>query len=298
MSILGIGLMMVAAIFPVALSQHRGSVYQARATELASKAEAMLRSRVDSNALRSEQSLLDAGLDSPWYLLPFANIEAGGAWDFTGAVTYAQSINGISNDLDLYGADMLSDRFAPLDDDESKDVANRVVWYGFYRRLANGTVNYAVAICRQQRNQVFAEQDVLIDHPFETATANLPDMTAARRFPVPWRITLAYDATTNRIHDLGTGPELLAELAPVGSKIMIHGATYGNVSPVPAGRILTVLNAFDNGPIEVLEDVSDLPPDSQGFFDVWVFPPSINGVSGGDASFGRESPLIDWKVFL
>jgi prepilin-type N-terminal cleavage/methylation domain-containing protein len=320
MSILGIGLIMVAAIFPVALSQHRDSVYQARATELATKAEALLRSRVDSSLLWCDLNRLAAGLDSPWQLLPFRNLYAGGGWDWDALYTdpqnpvrYANLINLFNVDLAdwrtgtinadrLIGADLLADRFTPLDDEDAGNEANRLVWYGFYRRRVNGTVHYAVAICRQQRNHRFARQDVeLPDFQLAPTAALAGPWTDARRFPVPWRVTVVYDGVVNRLASL-SGAEGLAELAPVGSKVMVQGATYGGVWPdiwleaVPgaAGRILTVSDVFNSVTVEIREDLSGLP----GFFDIWVFPPPVISGDTGNVLFGKEPPVIDWKVFL
>jgi hypothetical protein len=318
--ILGIGLIMVAAIFPVALSQHRDSVYQARATELATKAEAVLRSRVDSALLWCDLNRLAAGVDSPWQLLPFGNIYAGGGWDWgadyndpQNPVRYANLINLFNVDPTdwrtptinagrLIGADLLADRFTPMDDKDAGNEANRLVWYGFYRRRVNGTVHYAVAICRQQRNHRFARQDVeLAGFQLAPTAAFAGPWTDARRFPVPWRVTVAYDGVVNRLASL-SGAEGLAELAPVGSKVMIQGATYGGVWPdiwleaVPgaAGRILTVSDVFNNVTVEIREDLSGSP----GIFDIWVIPPPVISGDAGNVRFGKESPLIDWKVFL
>lgn len=301
-SILGIGLIMVAAIFPVALWQHRDSVYQARATELASKAESVLRARLDSNRLWRKPGLAEALLDSPWYVVPFQNLGVGGAWDpINQALIHGNRLNfapDTASSLVLPGSTLLSDRFAPWNDAEAMQTSNRVVWYGFYRCLANGTVNYAAALCRQQRNQIFAEQNAAILDFYLTPTASLDNFqTDTCRLPTPWRVTVSRAVGSNRLYNQ-LGPEGLGELAPVGSKIMIHGATYPAVLQVPAGRILTVSNVINQWTIEVREDVSDLPTGAADFFDVWLFPPPVIGGNSQDAAFSKESPLIDWKVFL
>ena len=302
--ILGVGLIMVATIFPVALFQHRTSVYHARSTELASKAEALLRSRVDPNTLWSDQGLLGQQLDSPWYVMPFANITTGGTWDAPGpAAAYSNSINVFpanANSLTLFGADRLTDKYSPQNDDEAQRAAGRLVWTAFYRRLANGNVHYSVAICNQQRGQFFAEQDVSLPDFAATPTANA---TVTRRFPVPWRVRVLRSAATGRLYCNGTGPEYLAELAPTGSKIMIQGAVYSTAAvtnvTVPAGRIYTVSDVFSPSTVEVRESVSDLPRDDLGYsFDVWVFPPPVVGGSPANVQFGQDSPLIDWRASL
>lgn len=302
-SILGIGLIMVAAVFPVALWQHRDSVYQARSTELASKAGTMLRARLDPNRLWRDPALAQNQLDSPWYVVPFQNLGIGGAWaPLSQAAIHGNRLNSAPDDaasLVLSGSDLLSDRFAPLDDAAASQISNRVVWYGFYRCLANGTVNYAVALCRQQRSQFFANQNAALPDFYSTPTAILDNFqTDSRRLPTPWRVTVSRAAGLNRLYSQSTGPEGLGEIAPVGSKIMIQGTAYPAVLQVPAGRILTVSDVLNQWTIEVREDVSDLPTDAQGFFDVWLFPPPVLGGNSQNATFGKEAPLIDWKVFL
>ncbi len=304
--ILGIGLIMVAAVFPVALAQHRDSVYQARATQLASKAEAMLRNRLDPNALWSDPMLLQAGLDSPYLLIPVGNIHAGAGWELTGGLAYAAAVNGAppgANDLRLLGADTLFDRFTPFNDADLQNAPNRLVWHGFYRRLANGAVHYAAAVSRQQRGQIFVKQMVTFPGFPALPTAQLADIWAdGYRFPVPWRVTVSFDGA-GRLSTNPTAPEGLAELAPPGTKIMVHGAAYSitglAVPPAPAGRILTVSDLLNRVTVEFVGEVADLPLAADGFsFDVWVFPPPVLGGDTNDATFATEPPLIDWKVFM
>src|SRR6185295_1233273 len=45
--VLGIGLIMIAAIFPAALLRHRDSIDRSRANEIYSKAESLMRARLD-----------------------------------------------------------------------------------------------------------------------------------------------------------------------------------------------------------------------------------------------------------
>ncbi len=324
--ILGLGLIMIAAIFPVALSQHRDSVYQARATELVTKAEGILHGRVDPDLLHTSQDYLDLAMDTPWYLMPTRNIRVGANdtadgddnWDdmMQGSGRYADYINGSFSffwtPIQFYGLDMLSDRAAPFStnnslspftDAELMSAPNRLVWCGFFRRLANGNVTYAVAICRQQRNQFFAEQDVTDSDFASLPTARLSAITDARRLPVPWRVTVAVLGGTRVLYSNLAAPEGLGELAPVGSKIMIQGESYfltgGRPPPVPAGRVLTVLDVRSKVAVEVLDDISDLPSSAAGAsFDVWIMPPPVVGGDSSDTRFGGESPLIDWKVRL
>lgn len=321
--ILGVGLIMVAAVFPAALTQHRMSVEQARAAELVSKAESLLNSRYHRTSLWVDPAVTNVvGLDSPWYLLPMVNmVTSAPAWDSMDLVanlprnlTYADVISGVTvgnfdsninplNPIVLFPPDILSDRIAPATDRDLMSAPNRAVWYGFYRREAAGTTTFATAICKQRRNQIFVEQDLNIGAPFANPTAN---PASARRLPVPWRVSAGY-LGGNILSNASAPPLLggtlgLARLAPVGTKIMLSGGSYANgANPAiaPAGTILTVSDTIDDFTVEVVGNLASLPlydPDAAAgppnfTFDVWVFPPSVEN---GD--FGRESPLLDWKV--
>lgn len=305
LSILGIGLIMIAAVFPVALSQHRESADQARALEVVSKAEAILHNRLDASRLWFDDTFLINGRDSYWYLVPFANILAYGTYDFTDAVRYADAINNAPLDfstLQLFGTDVLSDRIAPINDAQAQEAPNRLVWYGFYRQLANGTKSYSAAVCKQRRKQIFYKQDLTITLPTLNPT---PVTNRPLRFPVPWRVTVARFSNpqfANAIYIPGP-TSVLTELAPPGTKIMIHGHTCADALPfpsVPAGRILTVANPIEDGSgvvgVQILEDIRDIPPndpadatDNNFGFDIWLFPPATNA---------RVSPVLEWKVSL
>ncbi len=338
--ILGIGLIMVAAVFPVALTQHRDNVDQARALELTSKAQALMTQRLDASRLWVDPAVLSTpGLDSPWYLLPILNLTMNNAtWDnmpLGGPLTYVDVINGVNlsnnsstnasyastyptlsptnplNPTLLFGLDVLSDRIAPgvsdspFTDSEFMEAPNRLAWYGFYRRAATGSVNFATAICKQRTNQIFVEQDLSVAAPFSNPTVNA---ASARRLPVPWRVSVAYPVFKgNVLSNAPAAPLLggtlgLARLAPIGAKIMVSGGSYtdgASAAPVPAGVILTVSDIIDDYTVEFVGDSTGLPlydPAPAGAphftFDVWVFPPAQRN---GD--FGKESPVLDWKVF-
>src|SRR5262245_59888091 len=173
LTILGIGLIMIAAIFPVALSQHRDSVDLARASELATKSGAVLKARFSDTSLWTNS---DPSVNpSQWYMLPVPSLAAGAAtWD--GMANYGNLINRYraidapsTNPPVLTAMDILSDRLAPFStaiplspftDDEFGVAANRGVWFGFYRKLDTLTT-FAAAVCKQRRGQTFAEQDLL-----------------------------------------------------------------------------------------------------------------------------------------
>jgi hypothetical protein len=256
LTVLGIGLIMIAAIFPVALSQHRDSVDLAHASALASKAEAVLKARLSDTTLWSNSN--PAGNSGQWYMLPMMNLASGAtAWDnmpalappnYTVPSTYANVINGINegdviagkqNPTVLSAMDILSDRLAPFTagvssspftDFEFGEAGNRTVWTGFYRKLDTLTT-YAVGVCKQRRGQLFAEQDlgnagwVTLDsaaqNPFSTPK---PIASSFRRLPMPWRVSVGAvnlgSAQSPRMQLLNTAdlaqPRMLGGGVPLG----------------------------------------------------------------------------------
>lgn len=360
LSILGIGLIMVAAVFPVAITEHRESTEQARALELVSKAQAMIDAKINKAELWVDPSYLPGALppplghlgeDSPWYLLPSPNLALGNdCWDAMlqgpSDELYANLANGFlpgvtatppfSNRLSLFGLDILSDKLAPFTnfkngsactasgtgilvpsaspftDSELMRTPNRLVWYGFYRRMAGGEFQFAAAICKQRRRQFFAEQDVSTDATPFTPYSSPAYLRTDRRLPVPWRVSVAADALFSNVLSNGAAPggvfaatTGIATLAPIGSKIMISGVsqvacpmppTPCAPPQVPSGRILTVSDVINDFTVEVTGDLSLIPrfDFTTGIgvsFDVWVFPPAF------EAGFlGRQSPVIEWRV--
>lgn len=349
---------MVAAVFPVALTQHRNSAEQSLVIEVVSKANAMLAAKVNPADLWVHPAYVPGPLpggtlshrDSPWYLLPTVNLAMGNdCWDAMVQTSgpnsnlYANWINGAlagtGNSPTLFGLDILSDRLAPFTylntgsscpmgvlgtlhasaspftEAEFMESPSRLVWYGFYRRRASGAFEFAAAICKQRRNQRYAEQDVTTDPTPYTIASRPAALREDRRLPVPWRVTVARPADSisgicapNRISNHASpgssfsGSIGLANLAPVGSKLMIsgEGRPYGGVQllPIPSGRILTVSDIVDSHTVEVVGELSGVACFDFGVsmgvtFDVWVFPPAL------EAGFlGRESPVLDWKVPL
>ncbi|MFQ5429029.1 MAG: hypothetical protein ACE5E1_01860 [Phycisphaerae bacterium] len=306
--ILGVGLIMVAAVFPVALSEHRENTDRALAFDMVSKAEAMLHQRLDADALWVDPNLIAAGLDSPFHLIPFASLNVAGAWSIGGGALYADAINGAPlgfSAVQLFGTDVLSDRIVPLNDAAAGRVSRRLVWYGFYRQLANGARDFAAAVCTQQRGQTFLEQDLSVTDALRNPTALVGQ---PMRLPAPWRVTVSRLPGERSLYNASTAAALFA-LAPPGTKLMIHGQRYADFAPVPAvsaGRILTVAGrgdfdgdgVFDS--IEILEDIGDIAAndpndasDNNFAFDVWLFPPPASGPGAG-----KRSPLLEWKVSL
>jgi len=305
MGILGVGLVMVAAMFPVALTEHRLSADTSRALEMVSKAQAMLHNRLDERLLWIDPLLLTNGVDSPWNVLPFANIDVGGG--LVDQTLYAALLNlrptlPTFSEVQLFGADVLSDRVVPRNDAEARIVPNRLIWYGFYRQLADGSKSFALAVCKQRRRQIFFMQDFSVTDPTLNPTALV---ATPQRFPVPWRVTVSRLPDTNELLSLSTSATAaaLADLAPRGSKIMIQGGTNGDALPlpfVPTGRVLTVVDAVGVNQIRVLEDLSNIaandpvnPADNNVNFDLWIFPPAASS-----GTFGPDSPVLEWKVSL
>ena len=302
LGILGVGLVMVAAMFPIALTEHRMSADTSRALEMVSRAEAMLHNRLDARLLWVDLNLLITdGVDSPWNLLPFANVNVGG--NLADRTIYTAQLNSRStlpafSEVQLFGADVLSDRVSPLTDAEAQSAPNRLMWYGFYRQLADGSKSFAVAVCKQRRRQMFFMQDFSVADPTLNPTALV---SVPQRFPVPWRVTVSRLPGTNDLFSFGGVG--LADLAPRGAKIMIQGGTAGDAFPfptAPTGRILTVVDSIGANRIRVLEDLSDIASndpantgDNNVNFDLWIFPPAASG-----AGFGPNSPVLEWKVSL
>ncbi len=91
--VLGIGLIMVAAIFPVALTQHKDSIEKSRSLDMLDKAAALIAARIDAGnlwvatppaAMMANPPADDVkpGADSPWYMLPTSNLPVNGTvWD-------------------------------------------------------------------------------------------------------------------------------------------------------------------------------------------------------------------------
>lgn len=294
--VLGIGLIMVAAIFPVAMSQHRDAVLGASGLTLSHRAHAIITSRIDTTLWRpiTGGSPFPVGDDSPWLALPSPNMVADG----TPASTWAPLPLGsfgllpwsdYANVLNYYGgfptpvppddrlssnrvfwsaADVLSDPRAPINDAEAVEAAQRLAWLGFYRETAARRIEYAAALVRLSRNDAFAVQD--LESNLQTAFVNpMPSSSNGQvRLPVPWRVTVEYlggRSLTNQfvIGDVPGGIRVpLARLAPPGTRMILSGWVYdpfGNrpTPPIASGRVLTVAQTGDWA-VQVLEDLTDL----------------------------------------
>lgn len=298
LGVLGVGLIMVAALFPVALTQHKDNIQKSQALDMTTKATAMLHNAINADRLWFDQAAFAAGYDSPWYVMAFANILVGDTWQPQWSLDQTDMLNGAPPGnalLQLVGSAVLSDRHVPVDDTQTARNPNRMLWYGFYRQMAGGSKVFCAAICRHGRNDFFYPQIVDQIEPLNSRFEEpLPDTDYPVRFPTPWRVTLSRDPGT-RILRGNPNAAPIGRLAPPGSRIFIHGQTYTNtgngVLDFPAGRILTVVDTNNADLIQVLENLNDIRDSSfDGFrFDVWLFPPPVNG---------KESPVLEWKVSL
>ena len=316
--VLGIGLVMLAAIFPAALVEHRRTIDRSRAMDLATKAEVMLHSRINPRALYVDNVTLANGFDSPWYALPTVNMPDGftgvqGSWeDGLQTRAYFAALNLTppgANPIQLFGTDLTTDRVLPRFNEDMDRGRHRLSWQGFYRTMASGTRHFAIAVCRISSSDVFARQDEGLADPFGDPGARMTDLGGNGnhlvRFPAPWRVTVGRKPGSQilTIPNIATvdAATTLAKLAPRGSKLHIHGRSYtntgGGVLDFPGGRILTVVDTDGRNAVQILEDMSDIEAydaSGEGFrFDVWVFPPHISG-----GAFSNEPPVIEWKVSL
>jgi type II secretory pathway pseudopilin PulG len=325
-AVLGIGLIMVAAIFPVALSQHRDSVEQAAVTEFIPRVGALLRARMNPDQLWVPPGL-PLGEDSPWYLLPIVNIAAGANNLTPGATNWdellqpgtapadpryvdlANSSPFYANPLVFSGLDILTDRLAPFTtnnryspftDNELMDAPNRLTWFGFYRRRSTGQVNYSIAVCKQRRGLRYAEQDLLAANPFAQPSVRRVD----RRLPVPWRLVVGWLGGKRLANNPMAGAEGLGLLAPEAGRIMIRDAandTGVRVAPGLSGRVLTVGTRVTDNIIEVLEDLPELAAQAPYDFsagtgttlELWLFPPAFE-----DGNALQDSPALAWRTNL
>jgi len=270
-ALLGIGLIMVASIFPVALTQHKNSADQSTAMDLSVKADAILKARVNTNQLYplpADPAAPPPGVDSPWYLLPIPSIATGATtWDPmfqpqpAGSAIYANLISGFDNlfnptglgnfpdylaggnQFGLLGSDYLDVKEVPYTDEELQADPHHFVWYGLYRRLGTGTVRFGVIVCKQRRGAAYAEQDMSsrdtgLIASMQTPFATPLPLAATRRLPVPWRVTIGYEGG-HRLSNRQSGQMFgatgsgIGSLAPAGSKLLIQGQTYTNPSTDP-----------------------------------------------------------------
>ncbi|MFO0972119.1 MAG: hypothetical protein U1A27_01595 [Phycisphaerae bacterium] len=281
--VLGVGLVLVAAVFPAALFEHRVGVEGATALSLARRADALMGGKITPAVLWRPAStgVMPAGEDGPWSVLPALNLipnellaappPGPGQW-FIPAVTltvpagvapaYGNYINTLAwpvafgspawvdNPLALGAADIISDVRLPPDDLVAEEASFRLVWTGFYRELASGAIEHAAALCRQVRGETYAAQAL----PTDTTAAATPflmplvDPALPVRMPLPWRVTVAHVPGTQVLTNdpAGSGPAWvpLSSLAPLGAKFILTGLVNG-AAPLPVVPSGRVLTVSD-----------------------------------------------------
>ncbi|HUW83010.1 MAG TPA: prepilin-type N-terminal cleavage/methylation domain-containing protein [Phycisphaerae bacterium] len=216
-AVLGIGLVMVAAIFPVALDLHRRSADETLALQHAYQARAIIRAKIAPTLTDPTNTLLPHNTKGQFFVVPFQSLPQGFPLgedpnkpinpkltpvDFLNDINYAASLNGGLNPTialrvwsDLCGPPK---QFADVAEVPREDLKERprYVWYAFYRyNNPSGDlsdVTWFVAVCRVTGGTYV---------PDPAAPAGTRDS----QLPLPWRIGLN---TSSR------GPQLLAASSP------------------------------------------------------------------------------------
>ena len=286
--ILGLGLTMVATIFPLALDQHRISTDRILSADVAVQMQSRMVS--DSGFLGG----LNDGLSGTVYVVPFNTPfpQPDGTVDD----------NDISNDLDDLGGEGVPggtvnnsqlinwrDALYPVPT-SSQDLNRRPRYFpvSFYRK-AQGVTQCTVFVCRRTGGQRFAMQDY----------QGLPDLVdigsgSDELVPVPWKIRVQ----KNQIP--GTDPRLLDLAGPVPpSTALSQLATNGSrVLSQQTGRLYTVVQTDDTSTpptLTVLEDASAEPGTAAApaVFYLWIVPGPVDPMI---RSFGK-SPVVDVLCF-
>ncbi|NUQ46183.1 MAG: hypothetical protein HUU22_09120 [Phycisphaerae bacterium] len=257
--ILGVGLVMVAAIFPVALSQHKDAVDAATAITIANRAAATVRAKVDMNRLWKPvtNGVMPQFEDSPWMALncPMYLADATGNPLLDPPPSSVQPVpnnylNHISNPawvavpslstgpvadnaVSFLFSDLYSDPRAPRVRAAIEQIPQRLIWYPFYQQTASGEIRFAAAVVRHTAAQRYARQDL----GFAGCYATPAPTNELVSQPVPWRVLLTYMpsgafAAPNRLVAVDVpaqsgGPNAaigqIANAAPPGSRIMLTG---------------------------------------------------------------------------
>ena len=291
--ILGLGLTMVAIIFPLALDQHRISTDRILSADVAVQMQS--RMICDTGFLGG----LNDGLSGTVYVVPFTTPVPRG--DGSGTL----DDNNISRDLDRLGSKGVpggsvnnsqlidwQDALYPVPT-SSQDLNRRPRYFpiSFYRK-AQGVTQCTVFVCRRTGGQWFALQD-------ETQFPDLADQVSDELVPLPWKLPVTLEdidptASVRWIFRLqGIRPNLSLEgLVRTGSKLLSQAT----------GRIYTVINVndgddtptdgSDDNMIFVLEDPRGEGPDLTKF-NVWLVPGPVDPMT---RSFGK-SPVVDVLCF-
>ncbi len=287
--ILGLGLTMVATIFPLALDQHRISTDRILSADVAVQMQSRMVS--DSGFLGG----LNDGLSGTVYVVPFTTPVPKA--DGSGTLV-DHHISGDLNDLGGEGVPGGSvnnsqpinwrDALYPVPT-SSQDLNRRPRYFpvSFYRKT-QGVTQCTVFVCRRTGGQRFALQD---DGQLPNlAVKPLPPNGDYELVPVPWKIPVTRNSTDARRLDLGgTVPP-----NPPLTQVVTNGA---RLVSQPTGSLYTVVQVQDQptSAIRVLEDTSGEPAltGPQPVFYLWLVPGPFDRTRN---TFGN-SPVVDVLCF-
>jgi type II secretory pathway pseudopilin PulG len=273
--VLGIGLIMVAAIFPVALDQHRRTTDETLASDAARRAQAAILAKG-----------LNAGTNQPFcYAVPFNNEP-----DPTAFRTYIAGLNQPGSVTTVFD---LPDVLYPYDPDSIvRDLRPCYVWLAFVRPT-QGVQQYTVFVCKRAPAQRFALQEMTAR---QKGDLDLEPSASDVEYPAPWNIPVEVrnvppDRGFQFVGKIEKGKNnqdklTFSQLIRPASKLLSQST----------GRLYTVITARDTDyTITTLEEPSGEPTAPN----LWVIPGPVSPLqraSDEPATFGR-SPIIDILTF-
>lgn len=276
--ILGLGLTMVATIFPLALNQHRISTDHILAADVARRTQSIMRNRS-----------VNVPDDGNVYVYPYEVLAGNGYFA-------SNDIRALNEGNSLGSRIAWDDVLYPAQAGEALDRRQRYTWISF-ARSDQGITQYTVFVCRRIGGERFALQDIttnttgtLPTDRTKAATIRPPTPPTQVFLPCPWRIRVVRNAQ-NQFQLFGTVSNLsLSQLVTNGSRLLSQ----------PTGRLYTVVQTQDQVPptMDVLEDTSGEPAPTvpPSGFDLWLVPPAVTW-QGTIASFARNSPVVDVLCF-
>jgi len=311
-AVLGIGLVMVAAIFPVAIYQHRRSADETLALQHAYQAKAIVRAKIEptlgSGPIAPATSLLPHSLSpvfGQFFIVPFQSLPLGFPLGEDPYAPINPQLTGVLPTNDVNYATFLNNggvnpivalrvwsdtcgppkQFADVPGAPREDLKERprYVWYAFYRYdnpADVSAVSWFVAVCRVTGGQYIAQPG-----------ATLP----SSQTPLPWRIGLYTSAASPPNPRVLSSPTPLLValpanqpttlLVPRGAKLFSQatGSLYTVVRTLAADEITP--NSINPFALELREPVNATER-SPGAY--WVFPPPAGG---------SESPYVAGLVF-
>jgi len=287
--ILGLGLTMVATIFPLALDQHRISTDHILAADVARRAQSRMVS--DSGFL----SGLNDGLSGTVYVVPFTTPVP--KTDGSGTLVD----HDISNDLDRLGGEDVPggsvsnsqpinwrDALYPVPT-SSQDMNRRPRYFpiSFYRK-AQGITQCTVFVCRRTGGQRFALQD---DGQLRNLAPKPLPSSGDELVPVPWKIPVKRSPQRQQFYYSESSAPAIAL-----SQIVTNGA---RLLSQATGSLYTVIDTVDGPPgpstMRVLEDASAEPGTVAApvVFYLWLVPGPFDRTRN---TFGK-SPVVDVLCF-